>query len=162
MLARDLAPNKIRVNAVRPGTVRTELWEGLLPEPEAYFQSQGRELPAGQVGQPEGAAVACLFLLDNPFATGETLPALGPAELPDRIGRLEPTVPAPAQRRPAALPGAAPPFAGRSKWRQPHRSPTEAGSRKLEGGVRNPEGGRSGKCYGRSRSSSVKSWSQSR
>lgn len=37
--------------------------------------------------------------------TGETLPALGPAELPYRIGRLEPTVPALAQRQPAALPG---------------------------------------------------------
>ncbi|MEV7728820.1 SDR family oxidoreductase [Streptomyces sp. NPDC087917] len=72
-LALDLTPRKIRVNAVRPGVVRTELWDDLLPEPEAFFQSQGSELPAGQVAQPEDAAAAYLFLLDNPFATGSVL-----------------------------------------------------------------------------------------
>ncbi|MER8185123.1 SDR family oxidoreductase [Kitasatospora sp. NPDC094015] len=72
-LALDLAPRGIRVNAVRPGVVRTELWDGLVPEPETFFRSQGSALPAGRVGRPEDAAAAYLFLLDNPFATGTVL-----------------------------------------------------------------------------------------
>ncbi|MFD9598074.1 SDR family oxidoreductase [Kitasatospora sp. NPDC059973] len=72
-LALDLAPRGIRVNAVRPGVVRTELWDGLVPEPEAFFRSQGGGLPAGRVGQPGDAAAAYLLLLGNPFATGSVL-----------------------------------------------------------------------------------------
>lgn len=70
-LTLDLAP--VRVNAVRPGVIRTELWDGTVPEPEGLYQSVADQLPTGRVGEPGEAAAAYVFLMNNAYATGSVL-----------------------------------------------------------------------------------------
>ncbi len=70
-LALDLAP--IRVNAVRPGVVRTELWQGTIPEPDALYQSVAGQLPVRRVGEPAEAAAAYLYLMRSAYTTGTVL-----------------------------------------------------------------------------------------
>ena len=71
-LAVELKP--LRVNIVSPGFVRTPLW-GDIPEAdrEAMFAAAGERLPVGRVGLPEDLAAAYLFLMQQAFATGQTL-----------------------------------------------------------------------------------------
>jgi len=70
-LAVELAP--LRVNAVAPGLVATELWREM-PEParRAMYQQAGDALPVGRVGSAEDIAAAYLFLMSSGFATGQT------------------------------------------------------------------------------------------
>lgn len=65
-LAVELAP--IRVNAVKPGMVRTPLWDGL--SPEALYEDAAKSLPVGRVGEPADIAAAYVFLMNQGFATG--------------------------------------------------------------------------------------------
>jgi NAD(P)-dependent dehydrogenase (short-subunit alcohol dehydrogenase family) len=67
-LAVEHAP--VRVNLVRPGVIRTELWSSL-PEAdrEAIYAQVAAALPAGRVGEAEDVAAAFLYLMDNRFAT---------------------------------------------------------------------------------------------
>jgi NAD(P)-dependent dehydrogenase (short-subunit alcohol dehydrogenase family) len=71
-LALELAP--IRVNAVSPGVVRTNLWQSMTVEDrENLYKSVGNRLPVGRVGEPHDIAQAYLFLMQEGFATGQTL-----------------------------------------------------------------------------------------
>ena len=71
-LAIELAP--IRVNAVSPGVVRTNLWQSMSSaEREQLFESVGRRLPVGRVGEAHDIAQAYLFLMKEGFATGQTV-----------------------------------------------------------------------------------------
>jgi NAD(P)-dependent dehydrogenase (short-subunit alcohol dehydrogenase family) len=71
-LALELAP--IRVNAVSPGVVRTNLWENLTAaEREHLYESVGTSLPVGRVGEPHDIAKAYLFLMQEEFSTGQTI-----------------------------------------------------------------------------------------
>jgi NAD(P)-dependent dehydrogenase (short-subunit alcohol dehydrogenase family) len=71
-LAVELAP--IRVNAVCPGTVRTEIWMSMPEEGrEAMFQSIGQALPVGRVGEPYDLAQTYLYLMREGFSTGQVL-----------------------------------------------------------------------------------------
>jgi NAD(P)-dependent dehydrogenase (short-subunit alcohol dehydrogenase family) len=71
-LAVELAP--IRVNAVSPGVVRTNLWQTMsAPERERLFESVGKSLPVGRVGEAPEIAQAYLFLMQEGFATGQTI-----------------------------------------------------------------------------------------
>ncbi|SDT80853.1 NAD(P)-dependent dehydrogenase, short-chain alcohol dehydrogenase family [Streptomyces sp. TLI_053] len=78
-LALELAP--LRVNAVRLGAIRTELWDSSVPDPEAFLRAQGNGLPVQRVGTPEEAAAAYLHLLGNGYATGTVLTLDGGAAL---------------------------------------------------------------------------------
>jgi 3-oxoacyl-[acyl-carrier protein] reductase len=74
-LAQELAPRKIRVNAVNPGVIETE---GLHAAgiPGSDFQKQAEhQTPLGRMGQPQDVAPAVVFLAspDSGFITGETL-----------------------------------------------------------------------------------------
>jgi NAD(P)-dependent dehydrogenase (short-subunit alcohol dehydrogenase family) len=71
-LAVDLAP--IRVNAVSPGVVRTNLWQNM-PEAERenLYESVGSRLPVGRVGEADEVAQAYLFLMQEGFSTGQTV-----------------------------------------------------------------------------------------
>jgi NAD(P)-dependent dehydrogenase (short-subunit alcohol dehydrogenase family) len=71
-LAVELAP--IRVNAVSPGVVRTNLWQNMsAPERERLYESLGNSLPVGRVGEAHDVAQAYLFLMQEGFATGQTV-----------------------------------------------------------------------------------------
>jgi len=71
-LAVELAP--IRVNAVSPGVVRTNLWQTMsASERERLYESVGNSLPVGRVGEAHDVAQAYLFLMQEGFATGQTV-----------------------------------------------------------------------------------------
>ena len=71
-LAIELAP--IRVNAVSPGVVRTNLWQGMsADEREHLYESVGKSLPVGRVGEAHDIAQAYLFLMQEGFSTGQTV-----------------------------------------------------------------------------------------
>ena len=71
-LAVELAP--IRVNAVSPGVVRTNLWQNMsADEREQLFESVGKRLPVGRVGEAREIAQAYLFLMQEGFSTGQTV-----------------------------------------------------------------------------------------
>lgn len=71
-LAMELAPWNIRVNAVAPGVVNTEMVSNLN---ELERESCARSIPLGRLGEPEDIAKAMLFLAsDNAsYITGATL-----------------------------------------------------------------------------------------
>jgi NAD(P)-dependent dehydrogenase (short-subunit alcohol dehydrogenase family) len=71
-LAIELAP--IRVNAVSPGVVRTNLWQNMSSaEREELYESVGKRLPVGRVGEAHDIAQAYLFLMQEGFGTGQTV-----------------------------------------------------------------------------------------
>src|SRR5439155_21457237 len=69
-LAVELAP--IRVNAVSPGVVRTNLWNNMnAAERERLYESVGKSLPVGRVG--EAHEIAQAYLMQEGFGTGQTV-----------------------------------------------------------------------------------------
>ena len=70
-LAQETAGQGIRVNAVRPGVVDTEIHaSGGLPDKPEQAKSA---IPLGRVGQPEDIAEAILYLTEAQFTTGAFL-----------------------------------------------------------------------------------------
>jgi len=76
----DLAPKNIRVNAINPGVIRTELQKRGGMNEEAYEAFVERSIavthPLGRIGNPEEVAQAILFLADSNksgFTTGTHL-----------------------------------------------------------------------------------------
>lgn len=74
----DLAPAKIRVNAVAPGTIMTPLNEKIFAEaedPQALINSWNQAHPLGRFGRPEEVAETVLFLASDKasFITGEII-----------------------------------------------------------------------------------------
>jgi NAD(P)-dependent dehydrogenase (short-subunit alcohol dehydrogenase family) len=81
-LALELAPRRVRVNAVNPGVVRTNLHRAGGMDEDGYrkFLEHGKTThPLGRVGEPEDVASAIAFLLsdESGWITGETLPVDG-------------------------------------------------------------------------------------
>lgn len=72
-LAVELAP--IRVNAVCPGAIRTEVWNILLPEAqrEGAMRQMGERVPLKRIGEPEEVAEAYLYLMRGGYTTGQVL-----------------------------------------------------------------------------------------
>jgi NAD(P)-dependent dehydrogenase (short-subunit alcohol dehydrogenase family) len=66
-LAMELAPNKIRVNAVSPAVVETPIYEGFIPKAEVHsaLQSFNEFHPIGRVGPPQDVAEVVTFLLSE-------------------------------------------------------------------------------------------------
>ena len=73
-LARELGPSGIRVNAVSPGLIDTEMNACLSPEDKEILAG---ETPLGRVGRPEEVAEAILYLARAGFVTGQILPVNG-------------------------------------------------------------------------------------
>jgi NAD(P)-dependent dehydrogenase (short-subunit alcohol dehydrogenase family) len=67
-LAVELAPRRVRVNAVSPGLVRTLIWDGLMAAAsdraacEAYWDAQA---PMGRIIEPAEVAAPIVFLLSD-------------------------------------------------------------------------------------------------
>lgn len=71
-IAREVASRGITVNAVAPGMILTEIWEGV---PEEAKQQALAAIPAQRPGQPEDVAEAVAFLASDAAAyiTGQVL-----------------------------------------------------------------------------------------
>jgi NAD(P)-dependent dehydrogenase (short-subunit alcohol dehydrogenase family) len=71
-LALELAP--IRVNAVCPGLIRTEVWN-IIPadQREERLKRMTERLPIKRVGEPAEAAAAYLYLMRGGYTTGQVL-----------------------------------------------------------------------------------------
>jgi NAD(P)-dependent dehydrogenase (short-subunit alcohol dehydrogenase family) len=79
-LAVELAP--VRVNAVAPGVVRTEMWDGIpQAEREAFYDEIGETMLTGRVGEPDDVAKTHLYLMCDRFITGAVVPVDGGARL---------------------------------------------------------------------------------
>ena len=79
-MAVELAP--IRVNAVRPGAIRTPMWNGIAePQREALFATLAGRTLTETIGEPDQIAAAHLYLMDNRFVTGTVLTVDGGAVL---------------------------------------------------------------------------------
>ena len=79
-LAVELAP--VRVNAVRPGAIRTPLWDSVPPERRAaLFAALAERTLTKTVGEADQIAAAHLYLMDNQFVTGTVLTVDGGALL---------------------------------------------------------------------------------
>ncbi|MBT6236050.1 MAG: SDR family oxidoreductase [Bacteroidetes bacterium] len=74
-LAKDLAPDGIRVNAVSPGTIDTPFHAQIKATKPEVFASWANNIMLGRLGQPEDVAGAVAFLAskDASFITAETL-----------------------------------------------------------------------------------------
>jgi NAD(P)-dependent dehydrogenase (short-subunit alcohol dehydrogenase family) len=71
-LAIELAP--IRVNAISPGVVRTNLWQNMgVKDRDQLYDGVGKSLPVGRVGEAHDLAQAYLFLMQEGFSTGQTI-----------------------------------------------------------------------------------------
>lgn len=66
-LAMELAPKRIRVNAVSPAVVATPIYEGFIPKAEVHGALQGFNdfHPIGRVGTPQDVAEVVSFLLSD-------------------------------------------------------------------------------------------------
>jgi len=62
----------VRINALSPGWVDTELWD-LVGGTKAAFAGMAERLPVGRIGTPEDLAHAAIFLMENEFTTGTVL-----------------------------------------------------------------------------------------
>lgn len=71
-LARELAKDHIRVNAVAPGVTRTDMMAALPPQTVERISAQ---IPLGRPGEPEEVANAFLYLASDmaSYVTGEIL-----------------------------------------------------------------------------------------
>src|SRR6476660_9939092 len=79
-LAVELAP--IRVNAVSPGVVRTNLWQSMNADArEHLYESVGKSLLVGRVGEACEIARAYLVLMQEGYSTGQTVVLDGGAVL---------------------------------------------------------------------------------
>lgn len=69
-LAMELAPQKIRVNAVSPAVVQTPIYEGFIPKDQVHSALQGFNSfhPIGRVGTPQDVAEVVAFLLSEKAA----------------------------------------------------------------------------------------------
>ncbi|GAB2572269.1 SDR family oxidoreductase [Dyella jejuensis] len=73
-LAQEMAPHRIRVNAIAPGAIRTPINTGAWSTPEAY-KSLMTLVPYGRIGEPEDIARAAVWLASDlsDYVVGTTL-----------------------------------------------------------------------------------------
>ncbi len=71
-LAKEYGPSGIRINAIAPGVIETEMLAQFSSEEK---QALAEETPLGRLGQPEDVAALCRFLASDAagFITGQTI-----------------------------------------------------------------------------------------
>lgn len=73
-LSKELGPSQIRVNAVAPGVIQTDMCSSLAPED---LEDLRQETPIERLGTPEDVAKAMVYLAEASFVTGEILSVNG-------------------------------------------------------------------------------------
>jgi NAD(P)-dependent dehydrogenase (short-subunit alcohol dehydrogenase family) len=66
-MAASYGSDRIRVNAICPGTIRTRLTADIIDRVEQEVAA-GRQIPLGRVGEPEDIARCALFLASDDAA----------------------------------------------------------------------------------------------
>lgn len=76
-MARELGPDKVRVNAIAPGLIQTDITGGLLQDERRHAILDG--IPLGRLGDAQDVANAALFLASDlsAYLTGITLDVNG-------------------------------------------------------------------------------------
>jgi 3-oxoacyl-[acyl-carrier protein] reductase len=76
IVARELAPHGVTVNAIAPAAVRTPVMDAL---PQERVEALATTIPVGRVGRPEEVAAVVAFLAsdDAGYVTGSTLDVNG-------------------------------------------------------------------------------------
>jgi 3-oxoacyl-[acyl-carrier protein] reductase len=84
----ELAPKRITVNAVLPGSIETE---GLAELGDETLAQMTASIPAGRLGSAEDVGNACLFLAteEAAYITGQTIVVDGGQVLPESLAALE-------------------------------------------------------------------------
>jgi 3-oxoacyl-[acyl-carrier protein] reductase len=79
VLAKELGPRKIRVNAINPGPVESEGYRAAGFAGSDFEKNAVAQTPLGRVGQPEDIARVAVFLAssESNWLTGEVLAASG-------------------------------------------------------------------------------------
>jgi len=72
--AAELAPHRINVNGIAPGTIETELTRLVLDTPEKRARAEAK-IPLGRIGAPTDLTGAAVFLAssESDYVTGHTL-----------------------------------------------------------------------------------------
>lgn len=79
-LAVELAP--LRVNAIAPGIVRTEIWGEMSDsDRDDLFEQTATNLPVGRIGTPDDVAQTIAYLIGNGYVTGTISEISGGANL---------------------------------------------------------------------------------
>ena len=73
-LAQELGPSHIRVNAIAPGVIRTDMCAHVDP---AVMEELRQQTPIERLGAPEDVAKAMVFLAEAEFVTGQVLAVNG-------------------------------------------------------------------------------------
>ena len=73
-LAKELGPSHIRVNAVAPGVIQTDMCTNIAHE---VLESLREDTPIERLGTPDDIAQAVAYLADAPFVTGQVLGVSG-------------------------------------------------------------------------------------
>ena len=69
-----LAISPVRVNAVRPGVIRTPMWDRIPgPQRAALFTTLAGRTLAKAIGEPDQIAATHLYLMENRLVTGTVL-----------------------------------------------------------------------------------------
>ena len=78
VMALSLAPHGIRVNAIGPGSIMTDILKSVATDREAKRRLLART-PLGRIGEPDEIAAIALFLAseDAAYVTGQTVYADG-------------------------------------------------------------------------------------
>ena len=71
-LAKELAPNNIRVNAIAPGFINTDMTKNL---PKDKYEEILKSIKMGRVGKPEDVANTALYLASDlsSYVTGQII-----------------------------------------------------------------------------------------
>lgn len=73
-LAKELGPSHIRVNAVAPGVIQTDMCASVEPD---ILEELRQETPLERLGAPMDVAQSIAALVDAPFVTGQILGVSG-------------------------------------------------------------------------------------
>ena len=69
-MAKELAPQGIRVNSVSPGVIATDINREHWENNTEFWQGLMKNIPAGHAGVPDNIGKAIVFLVQNEFAVG--------------------------------------------------------------------------------------------
>jgi len=69
-MAKELAPQGIRVNSISPGVIATDINREHWENNTEFWQKLMSEIPTGHAGVPDNIGKAIVFLVQNEFAVG--------------------------------------------------------------------------------------------